>query len=169
MSFLIFVRSKKVLPLTLLPYLNGFFMACILPYPYSKVNSVTLNRFCHPKKNGISLSNFQGYPKNQTISRRFTTFAGFPATTVHGGTSFVTTAPAATTAPSLTVTPGKTVAPVAIQTLSMILIGLVTRSKCGECTSCEPVNNRTSSPTQHLFPILILSRQYTHVCNPTDD
>ncbi len=33
------------------------------------------------------------------------TLAGFPATTVHDGTSFVTTAPAPTTAQSPTVTP----------------------------------------------------------------
>ena len=37
-------------------------------------------------------------------------FAGTPPTTVFGGTSFVTTAPAATIAPSPTETPGRMVA-----------------------------------------------------------
>lgn len=55
-----------------------------------------------------------------------TTFAGTPATTVFGGTSFVTTAPAATTAPSPTVTPGRIVECDPIQTLLPILIGAET-------------------------------------------
>jgi hypothetical protein len=44
--------------------------------------------------------------------------AGTPATRVVGGTSRLTTAPAATTAPSPTVTPPRTVAPAPIQTLA---------------------------------------------------
>lgn len=39
-------------------------------------------------------------------------FAGFPATTVYGGTSSVTTEPAPTMLPSPIVTPGRRIAPV---------------------------------------------------------
>src|SRR5580692_211561 len=53
--------------------------------------------------------------------------AGFPATIVYGGTSLVTTAPAATIAPSLTVTPRSTKAPAPIQASSQILTGLSSR------------------------------------------
>lgn len=53
------------------------------------------------------------------------TIAGTPATNVFGGTSFVTTAPAATIAPSPMVTPLNMVAPTPIQTLSPIIIGAV--------------------------------------------
>ena len=49
--------------------------------------------------------------------------AGTPATTANGGTSFVTTAPAAMIAPSSMVTPGKTIAPKPIQTCLPIRIG----------------------------------------------
>ena len=45
------------------------------------------------------------------------TLAGTPATTVRGGTSFVTTAPAPTTAPSPIVTPGQIVTRAPSQTL----------------------------------------------------
>ncbi len=46
--------------------------------------------------------------------------AGTPATSVAGGTSRLTTAPAATTAPSPIVTPPRTVAPAPSQTLAPI-------------------------------------------------
>jgi hypothetical protein len=49
------------------------------------------------------------------------TRAGFPPTRLFGGTSFVTTEPAATTEFSPTVTPPMIVAPVAIQTFAMVL------------------------------------------------
>ena len=51
------------------------------------------------------------------------TFAGTPATTVLGGTSFVTTAPAPTIAPSPIVTPGQIVTRVPSQTLLPIFTG----------------------------------------------
>lgn len=50
------------------------------------------------------------------------TFAGFPPTTVLGGTSFVTTAPDAITEFSPTETPGNTTAFPPIHTLFPILI-----------------------------------------------
>ena len=52
------------------------------------------------------------------------TFAGTPATTARGGTSFVTTAPAPTIAPSPIVTPGQTVTRAPSQTLSQIFTDL---------------------------------------------
>ena len=52
------------------------------------------------------------------------TRAGFPPTRLFGGTSLVTTEPAATTEFSPTVTPPMTVAPAAIQTFLSITIGL---------------------------------------------
>jgi hypothetical protein len=51
------------------------------------------------------------------------TFAGTPATKLFGGTSLVTTAPAATTEFSPTITPPIMVAPVAIQTFFSMMIG----------------------------------------------
>ena len=51
------------------------------------------------------------------------TRAGTPPTTVIGGTSFVTTAPAATTAQSPSVTPGRMVAFEPIQTFSPMRMG----------------------------------------------
>ncbi len=51
------------------------------------------------------------------------TFAGTPATSVAGGTSWVTTAPAATTESAPMVTPGKIVAAVPIHTFVSIVIG----------------------------------------------
>ncbi len=59
------------------------------------------------------------------LQRARTTRAGTPATSVRGGTSFVTTAPAATTASSPTVTPCRTVAPAAIHTPRPMRIGEV--------------------------------------------
>ena len=50
-------------------------------------------------------------------------FAGIPPTIVFGGTSAVTTAPAATTAFSPMVTPGKIVAAAPIQSPFFITIG----------------------------------------------
>ena len=49
--------------------------------------------------------------------------AGIPPTTAYGGTSFVTTAPAATIEPSPSVTPLVITAPEPIQTLLPILMG----------------------------------------------
>ena len=49
--------------------------------------------------------------------------AGLPATTVRGGTSWVTTLPAPTTAPSPMVTPGRTVTLPPSQTLSPMVMG----------------------------------------------
>lgn len=49
--------------------------------------------------------------------------AGTPATTVNGGTSLVTTAPAPTMDPSPTVTPGHMTHPAPIQTSLQILTG----------------------------------------------
>ena len=51
------------------------------------------------------------------------TFAGTPATRVAGGTSRVTTAPAATTESAPIVTPGRTVAEAPIHALASIVIG----------------------------------------------
>jgi hypothetical protein len=51
--------------------------------------------------------------------------AGFPATTVFGGTDFVTTDPAATTEFSPMVTPFKMVAFIPIHTLSDMMTGAV--------------------------------------------
>ena len=51
------------------------------------------------------------------------TRAGVPATTVYGGTSSVTTAPAATTAPLPTVTPSKTTTFAPITTSSSTITG----------------------------------------------
>jgi hypothetical protein len=51
------------------------------------------------------------------------TFAGTPATRVAGGTSWVTTAPAATTESAPMVTPGKIVAATPIHTFVSIVIG----------------------------------------------
>ena len=56
------------------------------------------------------------------------TLAGFPPTRVFGGTSLVTTAPAATTEFSPTVTPPMIVAPAAIQTFLSITMGFPTSS-----------------------------------------
>ena len=58
-------------------------------------------------------------------SNCLTTAAGFPATTVFGGTLFVTTDPAATTEFSPIVTPFRMVAFIPIQTLSAIFTGAV--------------------------------------------
>ena len=55
------------------------------------------------------------------------TLAGFPPTSVFGGTSLVTTDPAATTEFSPTVTPPMIVAPAAIQTFLSITMGFPTR------------------------------------------
>ena len=55
-----------------------------------------------------------------SISSFFTTLAGLPATTVHGGTSFVTTEPAPTIAPSPIVTPFSIIAFIPIQALSLM-------------------------------------------------
>src|SRR5664280_249570 len=55
--------------------------------------------------------------------RCLATVAGTPATRVAGGTSCVTTAPAATTESAPMVTPGKTVAAVPIHTFLSIVIG----------------------------------------------
>lgn len=52
------------------------------------------------------------------------TRAGFPPTSVFGGTSLVTTEPAATTEFSPTVTPPMMVAPAAIHTHFSITVGL---------------------------------------------
>ena len=52
-----------------------------------------------------------------------TTLAGTPATSVAGGTSRVTTAPAVTTESAPTVTPGVTVAAAPIQTFVSTVIG----------------------------------------------
>ncbi len=60
-----------------------------------------------------------------SLSICLTTHAGFPAATVHGGTSFVTTAPAATTAPSPTVTPFNMIVFIPTHALSHIRIGFV--------------------------------------------
>src|ERR1017187_1364818 len=57
--------------------------------------------------------------------------AGFPATTVHSGTSLITTARAPTTAPSPTVTPGPTNAPAATQARAPMVMGLGTSRKPG--------------------------------------
>jgi hypothetical protein len=54
------------------------------------------------------------------------TLAGFPPTRVFGGTSLVTTEPAATTEFSPTVTPPMMVAPAAIQTFLSITMGFAT-------------------------------------------
>ena len=51
------------------------------------------------------------------------TFAGMPATTVFGGTSFVTTAAADTTEFSQIVTPGITIALTPIHAFFLIMIG----------------------------------------------
>src|SRR3546814_1798916 len=61
-----------------------------------------------------------------------TTRAGFPAARLFGGTSLVTTEPAATTEFSPIVTPPMIVAPVAIQTFLSIIIGfpIVTARRC---------------------------------------
>ena len=56
------------------------------------------------------------------LSIRFTT-AGFPATKVSGGTSFVTTLPAATMALSPIVTPGQITTPPPIHQSSPIVSG----------------------------------------------
>ena len=56
----------------------------------------------------------------------FTIFAGFPATTLQGGTSLVTTLLAAITDPSLIVTPFNMTAPKPIHTLSLIITGFET-------------------------------------------
>lgn len=60
---------------------------------------------------------------DQSISIFFTTFAGFPATIVYGGTSFVTTALAATIDPFPIVTPFKIVTNCPIHTLSSMITG----------------------------------------------
>lgn len=54
----------------------------------------------------------------------FIIFAGTPATTVLGGTSFVTTAPADTIEFSPIVTPGITIAPTPIHAFFLITIGV---------------------------------------------
>ncbi len=51
------------------------------------------------------------------------TFAGTPATSVAGGTSCVTTAPAATTASAPMVTPGRIVVAAPIHAFAWIAIG----------------------------------------------
>lgn len=58
--------------------------------------------------------------------------AGFPKTSVFGGTSDITTAPAATMLPSPMVTPGMIMAARPIQTLSSITTGLTSSSAVGE-------------------------------------
>src|SRR5258708_25603859 len=66
-------------------------------------------------------------PYRSSRDSSLTTTAGLPATTEYGGTSLVTTAPAATIPPSPTETPRKTMAHAPIQASSPILIGFSSR------------------------------------------
>src|SRR5436853_447163 len=99
--------------------------------------------------------------------------AGLPATTEYGGTSDVTTAPAATMLPSPTVTPGNTITRPPSQTLSLITIGFTSASDgalpaaraegsdgCpGESNNQTPCAIRQFSPIDTLFATVI-----THPC-----
>ena len=70
------------------------------------------------------------------------TFAGTPATIANGGTSRVTTAPAATTAPRPIVTPGRTVTRDAIHTWSS-MVTVAARVPCfASLGSCSNVHMR---------------------------
>ena len=62
----------------------------------------------------------RGRSRRGLVGRAPTGFAGTPPTIANGGTSRVTTAPAATTLPRPSVTPGRIVARVPIQTWSSI-------------------------------------------------
>ena len=69
------------------------------------------------------------------------TFAGLPPTRVFGGTSLVTTEPAATTEFSPTVTPPMMIAPAAIHTFFSIRIGfpIVVVRRCEGARGCPEV------------------------------
>src|ERR1700678_926224 len=90
------------------------------------------------------------------------TLAGFPPTRVFGGTSLVTTEPAATTEFSPTVTPPMMVAPAAIQTFLSITMGFPTtdarRWDGGTGWPAELI--LTFGPIITSSPILISARSY---------
>ena len=80
------------------------------------------------------------------------TRAGFPPTKVFGGTSLVTTEPAATTAFSPTLTPPMTVAPAAIQTFRSITIGfpIVTARRCEGSSGMTRRDQAHVRPDHHI-------------------
>ena len=94
-------------------------------------------------------------------SRFFMTLAGLPATTVHGGTSLVTTAAAATTAPSPTVTPGRTIAREQIHSESPTTRGFVWSSNDGLVMSWDAVQRKAPSLTTAFAPIVMSSTEYS--------
>ena len=78
--------------------------------------------------------------------------AGTPPTIASGGTSRVTTAPAATTQPRPSVTPGRIVARVPIQTLSSMTTGRVSTGN-GSSTRWDAVSNATSGEMLTASPM----------------
>ena len=82
------------------------------------------------------------------------TRAGFPPTRVFGGTSLVTTEPAATTEFSPTVTPPIIVAPAAIQTFLSITMRfpIVAVRRCAGSSGWPAVMMLTFGPDHHIVP-----------------
>src|SRR5687767_11228770 len=87
------------------------------------------------------------------ISRALIARAGLPATTVHGGTSFVTTARAPTTAPSPTVTPGDRNDPAHSHAPSFTSVGAVTSGIRGSVWSCVAAHRNAYWLTVTFDPI----------------